>query len=731
MHLQLKAGQMKRYGVFSDPSLPRSVNLLNHVLSLPPTFFSSRLSNSACHNLCSSKTPPKYFASLLGLGLKFCPTPTYTSGHDTIMSATVRFENDFLTKVLFNSSRFDPNDDWSPNQLYLRSQNWSPPTELIDPEVVSRCRNFSNILRPWFTKRRIRRNLSPIQGRLLAHLRNNPDFIIVPSDKNLGPVIMERDEYVHRCFQDHLLKSTYEQLNSAQAFCFVSNTAFLLKRFLKEHRGVITDHDSTYLHRYSASVTDHFSYFYALAKIHKSPWQTRPIVSVSGSTLYGLGKWLDRQLQPFLQKLPTYLPSSYTLKADMDTLRGENLSRMSLFTGDIIAMYPSIDLADAHSCINTFLQQQADCSDALRVAIMNALDLIMHRNCFRFGNTFWLQLDGTAMGVPPAPNFATLYYGIYELQLLSEFRQNLRYLKRYIDDQYGIWIHHPDPTVDRQRWLAFQARQQSFCSLKWVFTPLSKKVHFLDLTITLDTHQVLTTLYEKPLNLHLYIPWHSAHTPSVRSSLITSGILRILRLVSLRSEQLRLLSLFFRRLLTRGYEYSFLRTSFQQAFDRVFRRTFTPAPTYAIHHWLNPIPDKYTQVYLHLPYHPHDPHRRRIQRAFRSTIWQPFNRYTERLFPRILHFRSGDFGFIFKDGDWQRVPATLVHNTHAEPLLEDLKDPDNNNITIDRLIIAYHRAPNLKNLLFPRHVEAKCLTATPASRILHFLQDASTNLPST
>lgn len=256
-------------------------------------------------------------------------------------------------------------------------------------------------------------------------------------------------------------------------------------------------------------------------------------MSVSGSTLYGLGKWLNRQLQPFIKRLPTYLPSSYSLKEDLDKLRGHNLSNMSLFTGDIIAMYPSINLADAFSLIDTFLHSQDDCSDNRRRAIMDALHLIMHCNCFRFGNTYWLQKDGTAMGLPPAPDFATLYYGIYELTLLDDSQLSLCYLKRYINDQFGIWIHHPDPLIDRQRWLAFQAWQQSFCSLTWEFTPLCRTVNFLDLTITLDNYQALTSLYEKPLNLHLYIPWHSAHTSLVRSSLITSGILRIFRLVSL------------------------------------------------------------------------------------------------------------------------------------------------------------------------------------------------------
>jgi hypothetical protein len=60
-----------------------------------------------------------------------------------------------------------------------------------------------------------------------------------------------------------------------------------------------------------------------MPKIHKSPWKPRPIFSYAGSFLYGLGKWLDKKLQPKCCKLPTYCSSSFDLIADLKTYESD------------------------------------------------------------------------------------------------------------------------------------------------------------------------------------------------------------------------------------------------------------------------------------------------------------------------------------------------------------------------------------------------------------------------
>jgi hypothetical protein len=118
-------------------------------------------------------------------------------------------------------------------------------------------------------------------------------------------------------------------------------------------------------------------------------------------------------------------------------------------------------------------------------------------NIFQFGDTFWHQLSGTAMGTPPAVVYATLYYAIHELAMPKCFKQCLTIYKRYIDDGIGIWL-----STDLPLWSKFKNWICSFGTLQWTFTEPSLQVDYLDITIRINpTGKIQTTLFEKPLNL--------------------------------------------------------------------------------------------------------------------------------------------------------------------------------------------------------------------------------------
>ena len=62
------------------------------------------------------------------------------------------------------------------------------------------------------------------------------------------------------------------------------------------------------------------------------------------------------------------------------------------------------------------------------------------------------------MGVYPAPTLANLFVAICEDEHILPFIPTVvKYLCRFINDLFGIWLHDPDPAIDESHWKADQA----------------------------------------------------------------------------------------------------------------------------------------------------------------------------------------------------------------------------------------------------------------------------------
>ena len=90
----------------------------------------------------------------------------------------------------------------------------------------------------------------------------------------------------------------------------------------------------------------------------------------------------------------------------------------------------------------------------------------------------------------------------------SRFTQNLCFYKCFIDDVIGIWLSDPDPSRDEQLWNDFCKDMNACEGLNWTCEIPSRSVNFMDLKILIVGDRIETDLYEKDLNLYLYIPPH-------------------------------------------------------------------------------------------------------------------------------------------------------------------------------------------------------------------------------
>jgi hypothetical protein len=92
--------------------------------------------------------------------------------------------------------------DYNP-KMCIKSE-WTPRSFQIPYEIQTRLNEFKQALKKLVEPQKAAVNLLRHQKRALNQLRNQTDFFILQCDKNLGPAVIERLEYIIMAFRDHL-----------------------------------------------------------------------------------------------------------------------------------------------------------------------------------------------------------------------------------------------------------------------------------------------------------------------------------------------------------------------------------------------------------------------------------------------------------------------------------------------------------------------------------------------
>ncbi len=221
----------------------------------------------------------------------------------------------------------------------------------------------------------------------------------------------------------------------------------------------------------------------------------------------------------------------------------------------------------------------------------------------------------------------------------------------------AIWLHDEDPTIDAANWTSFQAIINK-SGLRWTFVEPSKEVIYMDLTIRIKKKLIVTSLYAKPLALYQYIPPSSCHPPGMLTGLVYGQVLRIFQLCSREHDIDSELRLFYGRLVDRGYQRDGIIPLFVKGVDNAniymaMSQEQRDAKKKA------KIGNLDERVYFHIPFHPQNPPSAFIQQLWRDFIFSP----------------------------------------PGEKIFTDLKNCKGFRVPIKRLIVAYHRNPNIANLL--------------------------------
>jgi hypothetical protein len=109
---------------------------------------------------------------------------------------------------------------------------------------------------------------------LLNSLQMSKNTLVVCTNKNMGPALMDCTTYIQKALADHLLDATtYQNLSPTKAAAVINEFADQLGSFWALHHDELGVPTCKFLTNSLMEVTD----------------QTRPIILVSGSLLHALG----------------------------------------------------------------------------------------------------------------------------------------------------------------------------------------------------------------------------------------------------------------------------------------------------------------------------------------------------------------------------------------------------------------------------------------------------------
>ena len=137
----------------------------------------------------------------------------------------------------------------------------------------------------------------------LENLRKDKDYIIVPADKSLALVVMDKTEYITKC----------EDLPTRQLSLPASlqdTSPSIHEEFIKilqdyKNNNFISEKEYTQLRPHGSNSPA--ARFYGLPKIHKNNLPMHPIVSACGTATSNTAKFIIKILQNYCCKTSSFV----------------------------------------------------------------------------------------------------------------------------------------------------------------------------------------------------------------------------------------------------------------------------------------------------------------------------------------------------------------------------------------------------------------------------------------
>lgn len=518
----------------------------------------SENSSMSVHNLSHVKILPPSIKIILFLGLKFSilDKPNYKNLLRQINEGKRKLawriffelkgenkEMDRIDKILFNIKK-----DVCPSRAHSPIENY-----LFCEEFTRNCINkLKNDTQPY----------NKVHTYLINDLKlfiEQNKLVIKQSDKNAGICIMNNNDYKIEICRQLSDENTYRPSVWSE-FLLASETfrdkaSFVCKNIIKDKK------IKTIFPRQCKPAK-----FYILPKVHKAYDKFpvgRPISSTLNCMNRGVSMILDSILQPLSLMIPDLIIDSPHLLLLLNNLQLNADRKYILCTADIQAMYLELPITTCkENCLQFFTENRDRVNLPLNLTpnqLKLLLDLTLNYSFVQFGNEMFVQHRGIQMGNCSSVSIANITAAVELRDQLS--KPEIVFKGRFIDDILMI-IDITDLTENMQTWLDNIFKHKF---LKFTYEYSDNSVNFLDLSITLNSNNVIaTSLYRKPMSKHEFVHFLSSHPSHLLRSLPYSCGLRIIRACSGITNRQNELSLLMEKFKSRNYPFPILENAMEK-----------------------------------------------------------------------------------------------------------------------------------------------------------------------
>lgn len=226
-----------------------------------------------------------------------------------------------------------------------------------------------------------RYNLTQKEFGALKSIAENPSIICQKADKGGALVILDTEHY-ETAMLEHLNDgNTYARLEEDPTKKFME---VLKKIILKTaENGTINEKTKNFLlKKYPRSPTINI-----IPKIHKHPTNHpfRPIVNTRGSLHEAIGQFLDRYLQPSVEKMTTFIrdTTDFLVKLDQVQLTTDEVMEQTIMcTIDVKALYTSIPHQAGLEAVEAAIIR-TEYEEDFKVFLLDILNFILWHSYFQ------------------------------------------------------------------------------------------------------------------------------------------------------------------------------------------------------------------------------------------------------------------------------------------------------------------------------------------------------------